>query len=208
MSTRRVHTSNLKLYNSYGENVWEKFIVATWMKPCSGREAKWSTINVQRTLNEKLRSSLLGCRIYFWRSKRNISLESEKNNNYSTTNLRQSCCQSMFYLTDKQQFSSQYFDWRSIILTNYGIGDPTSQAHQLRQNWNTSAGTSEHSDGLSTKNYVKVNKNKWNSPGSDDLAGGKLPSNLSTRKVTGRLMSQDKKNRNSFPLISAKWLRN
>lgn len=37
-----------------------------------------------------------------------------------------------------------------------------------------------------------------------DEAGdrGRFPSNLSTRKVTGRFISQDRKNRNSFPAIA------
>ena len=52
-------------------------------------------------------------------------------------------------------------------------------------------------------NY-KVEAETENSPEIEDLTEGKLPSNLSMRKVTGRLMSQDKKNRNSFPLISFK----
>lgn len=43
-------------------------------------------------------------------------------------------------------------------------------------------------------------------PELGDFVEGKVPSNLSTRKVTGRLMSHDKKNRNSFPLIASFWL--
>lgn len=39
-----------------------------------------------------------------------------------------------------------------------------------------------------------------------DLIGGKIPSNFSMDKVTGRFMSQDKKNRNSFPFIFASLL--
>ena len=37
-----------------------------------------------------------------------------------------------------------------------------------------------------------------------DEAGdcGRFPSNLSIRKVTGRFISQDRKNRNSFPVIA------
>lgn len=43
-------------------------------------------------------------------------------------------------------------------------------------------------------------------PELGDFMEGKVPSNLSTRNFTGRLMSQDKKNLNSFPLIAAFWL--
>lgn len=39
-----------------------------------------------------------------------------------------------------------------------------------------------------------------------DLGGGRAPSSRSIRKVTGRLMSQDKKKRNSFPLIASRVL--
>lgn len=35
------------------------------------------------------------------------------------------------------------------------------------------------------------------------MEGGKAPSSSSIRKVTGRLMSQDKKKRNSFPLMAS-----
>jgi hypothetical protein len=38
-------------------------------------------------------------------------------------------------------------------------------------------------------------------PGGGEAGGP--PSRASTRKVTGRLMSQDRKKRNSFPVISA-----
>ena len=58
--------------------------------------------------------------------------------------------------------------------------------------------------GVSNKMDYKVEAETENSPEIEDLTEGKLPSNLSMRKVTGRLMSQDKKNRNSFPLISFK----
>jgi hypothetical protein len=56
-------------------------------------------------------------------------------------------------------------------------------------------------------NELSKKKKKKKVPELGELIGGKLPSNFSMLKVTGRLMSQDKKNRNSFPLISTSSIR-
>lgn len=49
---------------------------------------------------------------------------------------------------------------------------------------------------------MRILEKEWgNKPKSGDLGRGKLPSRRSTRKVTGTLISQDKKKRNSLPVI-------
>lgn len=53
---------------------------------------------------------------------------------------------------------------------------------------------------------VNLNSMKKEEPELGDLAEGKLPSRRSMRKVTGRLISHDRKKRNSLPVMWTVWI--